>query len=128
MIADEANRSIDSTDGRSRGQEGGQPATPTLLFRQATRKDCIRDEKPIYSTTLQGLTEDAKVTKAPVLVGSRPEGPEEEEWSDEDDSSEPSIAPSEDTPFRFTRERPSMHGLELEGFYQPGGVYDRQFA
>ena len=31
--------------------------------------------------------------------------PEEEEWSDEGEWSEPSIAPSDDTPTRFTRER-----------------------
>ena len=45
--------------------------------------------------------------------------PEEEEWSDEGEWSEPSIAPSDDTPTRFTRERPVLRGLELEGFEQP---------
>ena len=45
--------------------------------------------------------------------------PEEEVWSDKDEGSEPSIAPSDDTPTQFTRERPVMQGLELEGFEQP---------
>ena len=46
--------------------------------------------------------------------------PEEEVWSDEDEGSEPSIAPSDDTPTQFTRDpRPVMQGLELEGFEQP---------
>ena len=55
--------------------------------------------------------------------------PEEEEWSDADDGSEPSIAPSDDTSSRFTKERPLQQALELEGFDQPGvGVYDRSWA
>ena len=45
--------------------------------------------------------------------------PEEEEWSDEGEWSEPSIAPSDDTPTQFTREGPVLQGLELEGFEQP---------
>jgi hypothetical protein len=45
--------------------------------------------------------------------------PEEEEWSEEEERSEPSIAPSDDTPTRFTTERPVLQGLELEGFGQP---------
>lgn len=46
--------------------------------------------------------------------------PEEEVWSDEDEGSAPSIAPSDDTPTQFTRDpRPVMQGLELEGFEHP---------
>ena len=46
--------------------------------------------------------------------------PEEEVWSDEDEGSAPSIAPSDDKPTQFTRDtRPVMQGLELEGFEQP---------
>ena len=38
--------------------------------------------------------------------------PEEEVWSDEDEGSAPSIAPSDDTPTQFTRDpRPVMQGL-----------------